>query len=64
MKTASQLRYAMVFIALCAISLWASAETDAEARPAWLPSAIGLHIASAHSNSGSKALQLSARWSL
>lgn len=55
MNTAPQLRYAMVFIALCAISPWASAEPDAEAHPAWLPSAIGLHIGSAHSNSGSKA---------
>lgn len=49
------LRYAILSIALCAISPWASAQSEPQTRPAWLPDAIGLHIASAHSNSGSKA---------
>lgn len=55
MNTAFQLRYAMVSTALCAISTWASAQSEPDAgqsRSAWLPSAVGLHLASRHDDRG------------
>lgn len=50
------MKSALLFIAFCAISTWASAqnglEAEPESRPAWLPITVGLHIASQHADSG------------
>lgn len=42
----------LISIALCAASTWASAQSEPDQRPAWLPSTIGLHLASQHADKG------------
>lgn len=45
-------RAAISCIALCAASMPAISQNDAQNRPAFLPSTVGLHIASKHADSG------------
>ena len=46
------MKAAILLIALCAASMPAMCQNDAQNRAPWLPSTVGLHIASQHADSG------------